>query len=128
MVILHSAGKRYYLLQIQLQRNLFMTNENKNMFSFVKCVFNNPSIVRSIFSDRHTFLCKCFCNLYIVVTLEPALMHLFEPQVVSLSTENGNGSKLDFLLGTTYHGLRYTITRLIRAVWGQQTRIKVFMH
>ena len=28
-------------------------------------------------------------------------MHFFESQVVSMSTENGNGSKLDFLLGYT---------------------------
>ena len=33
------------------------------------------------------------------MTLEPPLVHLIEPQVVSVSTENGNGSKLDFLLG-----------------------------
>ena len=29
-----AAGKQYYLLQIQLQENLFMTNENKNIFFF----------------------------------------------------------------------------------------------
>ena len=34
-------------------------------------------------------------------------MHLFEPHVVSLSTGNGNGSKLDCLLG--YNLLRVTI-------------------
>ena len=33
------------------------------------------------------------------MTLEPPLIHFFELQVVSMSTENGNGSKLEFLLG-----------------------------
>ena len=34
-------------------------------------------------------------------------MHFFESQVVSMSTESGNGSKLDFLLG--YNLPRVTI-------------------
>ena len=34
-------------------------------------------------------------------------MHFFESQVVSMSTESGNGSKLDFLLG--YNLPRITI-------------------
>ena len=100
-----AAGKRYCLLQIQLQRNLFMTNENKNIFFyFAKRVFTNSSILRWIFLTVIHLMCKCICDLYIVMTLEPPLMHFFEPQVVSMSTESGNGSKLDFFLsGVTIH-------------------------
>ena len=55
-----AAGKRYCLLQIQLQRNLFTTNENKSIFSFVKPVFTNPSILRSTFSDRYASFVQMF--------------------------------------------------------------------
>ena len=41
------------------------------------------------------------------MTLEPPLRHFFEPQVVSMSTESGDGSKLDFLLG--YNLSRVTV-------------------
>ena len=104
-----AAGKRYCHLQIQLQRNLFMTNENKNIFLLSSAFSPTPAYFGQYFRTVTHLLCKCFCNLYIVVTLEPSLMHLFEPQVVSMSTESGNGSKLDFLLGynlprvTIYH-------------------------
>ena len=54
----------------------------------------------------HLF-CKCFCDLYIVVTEEPPFVHSFETQVVSMSTEPGNISKFDFLLG--YNLPRVTI-------------------
>ena len=83
-----------------MQRNLFTTNENKNIFFLLSCVFSpTPAYFGQYFLTVTLLLCKCFCNLYIVVTLELPLMHLFKPQVVSLSTENGNGSKLDFLFG-----------------------------
>ena len=93
-----AAGKRYYLLQIQMQRHLFMTNENKNTFFFSQARFHQPQHTSvNIFWPLHIFCANafvfCFC---VVVTLEPPLMHFFESQVVSMSTESGNGSKLDF--------------------------------
>ena len=86
-----AAEKRYYLLQIQLQRNLFMTNGSIKTFSFVKRVFINPSILRSIFSDIFCANAFVIYNVYIVATLEPPLMHNFQPQIESMSTESGNG-------------------------------------
>ena len=55
-------------------------------------------------------------------------MHFCEPKVVPMSTETGNGSKRDFLLG--YNVPRVTIqhTRLISTVWEQETRIIILMH
>ena len=49
-----TAGKRYYLLQIHSQRNLFMTNESKSIFFICQACFSNPSILLSILSDRYT--------------------------------------------------------------------------
>ena len=130
-----AIGKRNYRLQIQLQRNLLMTNEYKNIFFLSSSVFSpNPAYFGQYFLTITHLLCKCFCDLYIVVTLEPPLMHFFEPQVVSISTESGNGSKLDFffffffLLG--YNLPRGTIhhTAVNQHNLGQQTRILIFMH
>ena len=42
-------------------------------------------------------------------------MHLFEPQVVSMSTENGNGSQLDVFVR-------------VQLTTGYDTRIIIFMH
>ena len=48
------------------------------VFFFVKSVFTNPSILRSIFSDRYTIVCANAFVIYIfVVTLEPPLIHFF---------------------------------------------------
>ena len=58
-----------------------------------------PAYFGQYFLTVTHLLCKCFRDLYIVVTLEPPLMHFFEPHVVSMSTESGNGSKLNCLLG-----------------------------
>ena len=74
-----------------------MTNKNKNIFLLSSC-FHQPQHTLVIFLTVTHHLCKCFCKLYTVVILEPPLMHLFESQALSLSTENGNSSKLDFLL------------------------------
>ena len=98
-----------------------MTNENKNFFvPFVMRVFTNTSILQYFLTVTHV-LCKCFCELYIVVTLEPPLMHFFVPQVVSMSTENGNGSKTDCLL--EYNLPRVTIhhNAVNQHIWEQQT-------
>ena len=74
-----------------------MTYENKNIFFFLSGVFSPTSAYfGQYFLTVTHLLCKCFCDLYIVVTLDPPLMHFFEPQVVSMSTESWNGSKLDF--------------------------------
>ena len=92
------AGKRNCLLQIQLQRNLFMTNENKSIFLLSSVFSPTPAYFGQYFLTVIHLLCKCFCDLYIVFILESPLMHFFEPQVVSMSTENGNGSQLDFFV------------------------------
>ena len=49
------------------------------------------------------------------------MMHFFESQVVSMSTEFGNGSKLDFLLGYNLPRVTIHITRLNSTVWEQHT-------
>ena len=83
-----------------------MTNENKNIFFLLSSVFSpTPAYFGQYFPTVTHLLCKCVCDLYIGVTLEPPLMHFFEPQVMSMFTENGNGSKLDVLL-------RYNLTRV----------------
>ena len=61
-----AAGKRYYLLQIQLQRNRFMTNRNKNIFSFVKHVFTTPSIQVSV---NFFWPLQIFCANVFVINL-----------------------------------------------------------
>ena len=102
-----AAGKRYCLLQIQLQRNLFTKNEIKSIFFLSSRVFSStPAYFGQCFFTVTHLLCKCFCDLYIVVTLEPPLMHFFESRVVSMSTESGNSSKLDILFG--YNSPRVT--------------------
>ena len=84
--------------------------KKKTTFFLLSSVFSpTPAYFGQYFLTVIYLLCKCFCILYIVLTLEPSLMHFFEPQVVSLSTETGNGSRLDFILGynlprvTIYH-------------------------
>ena len=76
-------------------------------FSFVKRVFTNPSILRSIFSDRYTsFVQMLFwflfcCGLDICISLSP--------RWCQCPLNPGISSKLDFLLGynlprvTTHH-------------------------
>ena len=76
-----------------------MTNGNKNIFLSSSVFSPTSAYFDQYFLTVTHLLCKCFYDLYIVVTLEPPLMHFFEPQVVSMSIESGNGSKLDFLLG-----------------------------
>ena len=54
-------------------------------------------------------------------------MHFFEPQVVSMSTESGNGSKLEILLGHNLPLVTIHYYAVINTVWEQQIRIIIFM-
>ena len=123
-----AAGERYCLLQIQLQRNLFTANKNKNIFISPSVFSPTPAYFVQYFLTVTHCLCKCFCHLYFVETLEPSLMHFFEPEVVSMSIESGNGSKLDVLLGYNLPRVAIHHNAYISAVREQQTRIIIFMH
>ena len=55
-------------------------------------------------------------------------MHFFEPEVVSMSTESGNGSKLDFLFGYNLTRVAIYHNAVNQHSLGQQTRIITFVH
>ena len=99
MVILHSCRK-VILPFIDTVAEKSVHDKRKYFFFFRQtCFLPTPAYFGQFFLTVTHLLCKCFCDLYIIVTLEPPLMQFFVPQVVSMSTESGNGSKLNFLLG-----------------------------
>ena len=73
----------------------FMTNEEKNIVLLLS-VFSSAS---AYFDQYFLIVIHLFCeDLYIITILELPLMQFCEFQVVFMSTESGDDSKLDFLL------------------------------
>ena len=129
-----AIGKRNYRLQIQLQRNLLMTNEYKNIFfSFVKRVFTKPSLLRSVFSDHYTsFVQMLLWLIYCCDSRASIDAFLWAPGSVNIHWIREWFKAwfffFFFLLG--YNLPRGTIhhTAVNQHNLGQQTRILIFMH
>ena len=95
MVIFHSCRKA--VLPFTDTAAEKSVHDKRKYFFFLSSSVFSPTLTYfgQYFLTVTHLLCKFFCDLYISVTLEPQLMHFFEPQVMSISTESGNSSKLD---------------------------------